>query len=150
MQESHVNNDDFASNKDSFFNNYIIDIFLFVTALISLIIATVVISVACKYAKLKALVTSITLQHIKGAEAIDQDRFKDVHCTCQMQWDTIAMIPLTLLGMIYMVTSKCRKSIQLKGHLFSNVVKVMLFLLDAQSYVLVKLCKVAGSIHLLN
>ena len=34
------------------------------------------------------------------------------------------------------------------GHLFSNVAKVMLFILDAQTYVLVKLCKVAGSTHL--
>ena len=44
-----------------------------------------VISVVCKHAKLKALVTSITLQQIKGTEAIDQDRFKDAYCTFQMQ-----------------------------------------------------------------
>ena len=47
-----------------------------------------------------------------------------------------------------MVTSKLSKSTLLKGHLLSNVVKVMLFISDAQSYVLVKLCKVARSIHL--
>ena len=35
-----------------------------------------------------------------------------------------------------------------RGHLLSNVVKVMLFILDAESYVLVRLCKVARSIHL--
>ena len=82
LQERHVNNNDLASNKNSFFNNYIKDIFLFVMALISLIIATVVVSVVCKHERLKALVTSITLQHIKGAEAIDGDRFKDIYCTC--------------------------------------------------------------------
>ena len=85
LQEKQVNNEELVSNKNSFFNNYIIDIFLFVTALISLIIATEVVSVVCKHAKLKALVTSIALQHIKGAEAIDQDGFKDVYCTSQIQ-----------------------------------------------------------------
>ena len=94
--------------------------------------------------------TSIALQHIKGAEAIDQDRFKDVYFTFQMQWYTIAMMPLTLLGMIYMVSSKLRKSTLLREHLFSNVVNVRVFVLDAQSYVSVKLCKVAGSICLLK
>ena len=143
-----MNNEDLASNKNSFFNNYIINIFLFVITLISLIIATVVVSVVCKHVQLKASVTSITLQCIKGIEAIDQDRFKDVYCTCQMQWYTIAMMLLTLLGMIYMVTSKLRKSTLLRGSLFSNVVKVMLFVLDPQSHVLVKLCKVAGTIYL--
>ena len=32
--------------------------------------------------------------------------------------------------------------------LFSNVVKIMLFISDIQYYILVKLCKTAGSIHL--
>ena len=35
-----------------------------------------------------------------------------------------------------------------KGHLFLNVVKIMLFISDVQYYVPVKLCKTAGSIHL--
>ena len=65
-----------------------------------------------------------------------------------MQWYTIAMMLLTLIGMIYMVTSKVRKSTSLREDLFSNVVKVMLFVSDTQSFVLIKLCKVAESIHL--
>ena len=35
-----------------------------------------------------------------------------------------------------------------RGHLFSNAVKVMLLISDAQYYVPVKLCRTAGSIHL--
>ena len=71
LQERHVNKDDLASNQNSFFNIYIIDNFLFVTAVISLLIAIMIVSVVCKHAKLKALVTSIALQHIIGTEAID-------------------------------------------------------------------------------
>ena len=98
--------------------------------------------------KIEGIVTSIALQHIKGAEAIDQDKFKNIYCTCQMQWYTIAIILLTSLGMIYMVTSKLSKSTFFRGHLFTNVVTVMLFISDAQSYVPVKLSKVARNIHL--
>ena len=36
----------------------------------------------------------------------------------------------------------------LGGHFISNATKVMLFISDAQSSVPVRLCKVAGSIHL--
>ena len=35
-----------------------------------------------------------------------------------------------------------------RGQLFPNVVKIMLFISDVQYYILVKLCKTAGSIHL--
>ena len=35
-----------------------------------------------------------------------------------------------------------------RGQLFLNVVKIMLFISDAQYYIPVKLCKTAGSIHL--
>ena len=35
-----------------------------------------------------------------------------------------------------------------KGHRFSNMVKIMIFISDVQNYVPIKLCKTAGSIHL--
>ena len=60
----------------------------------------------------------------------------------------IAMLLIILLGIIFIVTTKVRKLKLFRGHLFSNVAKIMLLVLDAKSYVLVKLCKVAGSIHL--
>ena len=78
----------------------------------------------------------------------DQERYKDIYCTCKMQWYTIAMLLLILLGIIFTVTTKVRKLNLFGEHLFSNVTKVMWFISDAQCYVPVKLSKVAGSIHL--
>ena len=72
----------------------------------------------------------------------------DIYCTHKIQWYTIAMLLLILLGIVFIVTIKVRKLNLFGGYLFSNVTKVMLFISDAQSYVPVKLCKVAGSIHL--
>ena len=101
------------------------------------------------HTELKSLVTSIALQQIKGTDAaFDQERYKDIYCTCKIQWYTIAVLLLILLGIIFIVTTKVRKLSLFGGHLFSNVTKVMLFVSDAQSYVPVKLCRVAGSTHL--
>ena len=81
-------------------------------------------------------------------EATDPNRFQDVYCTCNMQWYMLAILLLILLGIIFDVISKVRKSNLFRGHMFSNITKVMLFILDTQSYVPADLCKIAGSIHL--
>ena len=52
-------------NKNFFFNNYTIDIFLFDTAIISLLVTTIVMYILCKHTKLKSLVTSLALQQKK-------------------------------------------------------------------------------------
>ena len=49
--------------------------------------------------------------------------------------------------MLYLVTNKIRKSSLFKGHLFSNNTKVLLFVSNTHSYIPIKLCRVAGSIH---
>ena len=41
-----------------------------------------------------------------------------------------------------------RKSKLCRGHMFSNAVKIMIFISDVQNYIPIKLCKTSGSIHL--
>ena len=50
--------------------------------------------------------------------------------------------------MLYLVTNKLRKSSFFKGQLFSNNTKILLFISNTHSYIPIKLCRVAGSIHL--
>ena len=64
LQERHNNGLD-LTNKNSFFNNYTIDIFLFVTAIILLVVTSVVMCVMCKHTKLKSLVTSLALHKLE-------------------------------------------------------------------------------------
>ena len=52
------------------------------------------------------------------------------------------------LGMLYLVTKKLRKTSFCKGCLFSNNTKILLFISNTHSYVPIKLCRVARSIHL--
>ena len=57
-------------------------------------------------------------------------------------------IILTILHLIIVMLLHYIKSRLCKGHRFLNVVKIMIFISDMQNYVIIKLCKAAGSIHL--
>ena len=50
--------------------------------------------------------------------------------------------------MLHLVTTKLRKSSFFKGCLFSNNTKILLFISNTHSYIPIKLCRVARSIHL--
>ena len=69
LKNDHIENNNLDSNKSSFFIAFVIDISLFVTALISLIV-TIVVYLGCKHANLKSLVTILALQQITGAEEV--------------------------------------------------------------------------------
>ena len=60
------------------------------------------------------------------------------------------MLGISILGPVLFVVIRFRKLKLLRGHLFSNTVKIMLFILDMKYYEPIKLCKMAGNIHLLN
>ena len=117
---------------------------IFTAVLITLII-TLIIICAIQQSKLKALVTNIAMQRIKAVEAADMS---DILCTCKTQWYIMGMLIIITLGMLYLVTNKIRKTSFCKGCLFSNNTKILLFISNTHSYVPIKLCRVAGSIHL--
>ena len=92
------------NNKHSFFNNIIMDIFLFIAAIISLLATTVIIHLVCKHTKLKALVTGIAFHPIKQTEALlDKENILQ---KCTAQWYTIAALTLMIIGLvIYIFTT---------------------------------------------
>ena len=61
----------------------------------------------CGESKLKTLVANIALQCAKGIEAAD---VKEVYCTCKTNWYLIGMLTIIVLGMLYLVTNKNKKS----------------------------------------
>ena len=105
----------------------------------------IIIYVLYGQSKLKALVTNIAMQRIKAIEAADMS---GMLCTCKTQWYIMDMLIIITLGMFYLVTNKIRKTSFCKARLFSNNTKILLFISNAYSYVPIKLCRVAGSIHL--
>ena len=69
-------------------------------------------------------------------------------CNCTSQFYIILALSITIIGLVIFAILQVRGIKLCRGQLFLNVVKIMLFISDVQYYVLVKLCKTAGSIHL--
>ena len=132
------------SNKTFFSNNYIVDIFIFTSSIISLISATIVIYLCCKYKHIRTLVASLILHKIKEVEANPNSEETNSGCGNL----TYVGIILTVLSMIIIIFLHYSKSRFCKGYRFLNAIKVMLFISDIQNYVPIELCKTAGSIHL--
>ena len=128
-----------------FLNSFLADILIFTATPITLIITLVIIYVIYGQSKLKALVTNILMQRIRTVEAADMS---NMLCTCKMQWYIMGMLTIITLGVLYLVTNKLRKSSFFKGCLFSINTKILLFVSNTHSYVPIKLCRVARSIHL--
>ena len=128
-----------------FLNSFLADVLIFTAVLITLIITLIIIYIVYGKSKLKALVTNIVMQRIKAVEAAD---VSNMLCTCKTQWYVMGMLIIISLGMLYLATNKLRKSSFFKGCLFSNNTKILPFISNTHSYVPIKLCRVARSIHL--
>ena len=103
---------------------------------------TLTIYLLCKHKKIRVLIVSLVLHQVKDAGAASRETNSE--CT------TLAYIGiiLTILSLIIVTFLHYRKSRFWKGHRFTNVVKIMIFISDVQNYVPIKLCKTVVSIHL--
>ena len=135
---------DLTTYKNFFSSNYIVDIFLFITALISLLVTTLARYLLCKHKKLRMLVASLALQQVREVSTVTTQ--KQVNTECKILTCIHLALTIFILAMFAVVHS--RKSKLCRGHMFSNAVKIMMCILDVQCYVPIKLCKTAGSIHL--
>ena len=129
------------TNKNFFSDNYPVDIFMFISAVISLLVFLL-----CKHKKLRALITSLVLHQVKEVGTEMQQTNTNSECR------TLAYIGiiLTVLSLILVAFLHYRKLKFFKGHRFSNAVKIMIFISNVQNYVPIKLSKTASSIHLLK
>ena len=141
MQKKHTTYT-FSTYKN-FFLNQIVNIFTF-TSVISIITITLVIYLFCKHKHIRTIVASVILHKAKEVEAKLTTETNNPECS------TLAYIgmALTTLSMATVIFLHYRKSKFCRGYRFSNVVKIVLFISDVQNYILIKLCKTSGSLHL--
>ena len=142
MIERH-DNTALITNKKFFSDNYVIDVFLFIAAIISLLATIVTIYLLCKHKKLRMLIASLVLQEVKEVGTVTQ---KDINTEYKIL--TYISLALKIFGLVMVTILHYRKSKLCRGCMFSNAVKTMIFISDVQYYVPIKLCKIAGSIHL--
>ena len=143
LQERHdSNNTESNTNKNFFSDNYIVNIFMFILAVISLLATTLTMYLLCKHKKLRVLIASLVLQRFKEVGT----KMQQTNSECR----TLAYIGiiLTILNLVLVTFLHYRKSKFCKGHRFSNAVKIMIFISDVHNYISIKLCKSVRSIHL--
>ena len=142
MQKRHTRYT-FPPNKN-FYLNKIVNIFTFTSSIISIITITLVIYPFCKHKHIRTIVGSLLLYKAKEVEARTTTKIDDSEC------GTLACIgiALTLLSMAIVILLHYKKSKFCRGHRFSNIVKLILFISDVQHYIPLKLCKTSGSLHL--
>ena len=75
------------SYKNFFTNNFIMDIFVSIIAIILVITTMMIIYILCKHNKLRTLVASLTLQQVKEVSAIaTKKEGEDYTCKCTSQF----------------------------------------------------------------
>ena len=107
------------SNKNFFSNNYIVDIFVFTSSIISLILTTLVIYLFCIHKHIRTLVASLILHKIKEVEATSSSKQTNSECKTLVYIGII----LTVLSLVIITFLHYRKSRLCTGYKFSNAVK---------------------------
>ena len=136
-----------TSYKNFFTNNFIVDIFVFIIAIVSVITTMIIIYNLCKHNKLRTLVVSLALQQVKEVKAVITKE-EDYMCKCTFQFYIILALSIAIIGLVIFTILQVRRIKLCRGQLFLNIVKIMFFISNIQYYVPIKLCKTADSIHL--
>ena len=126
LNEGHFTTD-LATNKNFFSNNYIIDVFLFITAIISVLVMTLAIYLLCKHKKIKMLVAGLVMQQIKEVGAVTQEEINT-----EWKFQTCISLASTVFGLVMVSILHYKKSKLYRGNMFSNAVKIMIFISDVQ------------------
>ena len=127
-----------------FINSFLVDMLIFIVAILTVFLIFVTLYVITGQSKLKALVTAMALQRIRAVEALDTNRQTQ---SCNSGLLKILMI-INLVIVVSLLLRKIKKGIFFWGQPFSNMVKIKLFLADTKSYVSLDLNQLAGNTHL--
>ena len=128
----------------NFFLNKVVSIFTFTSSIISIIAITLVIYLFCKHKHIRTIVVNLLLYKAKEVEARTPTKIDDSECG-SLAYIGIALILLSL-GIVILLYY--RKSKFCRGQIFSNVVKIVLFISDVQHYIPITLCKTSRSLNL--
>ena len=107
--ERHDNMNINLPNKNFFSINFIVDVFLFVAAIIALLVTTLVIYLLCKLKKLRILVTSLALQQIRIVGVVETQEEVTTACTCKIQFYTILALSISIFRLVIFAVLHSRK-----------------------------------------
>ena len=128
----------------TFINSFLVDMLIFIAAIITVFLILIILYVITGQSKLKALITTMALQRIRAIEAPNTGRQAQ---DCNSGLLKILMI-LNLVIVVSLLLRKIKKSIFFQGQPFSNLVKIKLFLADTKSYISLVLNQLARNTNL--
>ena len=128
---------------NTFFSSYVVDVIVFATGILTVILTFVIMYMLCRQSKLKSIVANMALQCIKTIEAAMTKETE----SCNFELMQLLII-LNLVMTVLLIFIKLKKSKVFQGHLFTNMVKINLFLANTQSYMPLELNSAAGNVHL--
>ena len=104
-------------NKNFFTNNFIVDIFVFVIAIISVITTIIIIYALCRHNKLRVLVTSLALQQVRQVKA-EEIRNGNYKHKCTSQFYIILALSIVIIGLVVFAILQVRRIKLCRGQLF--------------------------------
>ena len=128
---------------NTFLSSYMVDVIMFVTGILTVILTFVITYMLCRQSKLKSVVANLALQCVKTVEAATIKEFNN----CNLKLIQL-LIMLNLILTVLLALAKLKKSKVFQGYVFTNMVKVKLFLANTQSYVPLEVNSAAGNVHL--
>ena len=126
----------------SIFDHMAFNDFIFVMAIISVIVMFIVIKLIFKREKMQMLLANLAM--IKGAKAITEE----IKTVDKGYWVIITWLSIILLCILFLTIEKLYRMPIFRKYRYSNTIKIMIFFSDIKSYVPLKVCKTSGSIHL--
>ena len=127
-----------------FIKSFLIDMLMFIAAVLTVFIVLMIIYILTGQSKLKTLITTMALQRVRAMEALNMDRQIQ---NCNSRLIKILMI-LNLIVVVSLLLRKVKKSVFFWGQPFSNMVKIKRFVADTKSYVSLNLNQSTGNAHL--
>ena len=128
----------------TFINSFLVNMLIFIAAILTMFLAFVIIYILTGQTKLKVLMTTMALQRVRAVEALNTDRQVQ---NCNLGLLKILMV-LNLVIVVSLLLRKIKKSMFFRGQPSSNIVKIKLVLADTRSYISLDLNQLAGNTHL--
>ena len=143
-QHETLNNEKEDNNfiETSIFDHLAFNVFIFVMAIISVIVMFIVIKLVFKGEKMQMLLANLAM--VRGVKAIS----KAIETIDKGYWIVITWLSIILLCILFLTIEKLYRMPIFRKYHYSNTIKIMIFISDIKSYVPIKLCKTSGSIHL--
>ena len=128
---------------NNFLSSYMVDVILFVTGILTVILTSIIMYMLYRQSKLKSVVANLALQHVKTVEAAAITELNNYNLELIQ-----LLIMLNLILTVLLVLAKLKKSKVFQGQIFTNMVKIKLFLANTQCYVPLGLNSTARNVHL--